>query len=155
MPTLHLGVVDLPYQNDPEPTNRPRKKKTAGGPAVTTGDVAEWLERKYHVMEHFAELHMEDVVALALENSLQGALESVLMGAPTHLDPFGGATSAIEDAFKRFLSQKELDQLGYPGIPTRASIEGISRRFKSRRNPGRPSFVDTGLMATSFRAWVE
>jgi len=155
MPTLHLGVVDLPYNETPEPTNRPRKKKAAAGPAVTTGDVAEWLERKYHVMEHFAELHMEDVVAPALENSLQGALESVLMGAPTHLDPFGGATSAIEDAFKRFIDTKEMDRLGYPGVPTKASLIGIRRRFKNRRDPGRPSFQDSALYEGSMRAWVD
>lgn len=152
MPTLHLGVIDLPYVAAP-PAGR-RRKKTVGG-TVTTGDVAGFLEAKYHVMEVFAELHAEDTIAPALESSLAGALESILMGAPLSIDPYGSATSAIEDRFRQFIDQKEMDALGYPGVPTRASIIGIRRRFKNRLDPGRPSFQDTGLMESSFRAWVD
>jgi hypothetical protein len=153
MPILHLGVIDNPYNEVPPPGKR-RRKKVVGG-TQTTGDVAGWLENRYHVMEIFYEQHAEDVVAPALENSLAGALESVLMGAPASLDPFGGAMSVIEDRFRAFLTAKEMDALGYPGIPTKASLLGISRRFKNRRSPGRPSFIDTSLYSSSMKAWVE
>jgi len=120
-----------------------------------TGDVAEWLERRYHVLEIFWEQHAEDAIAPALENSLQGALESVLMGAPLTLDPYGTATSAIEDRFRAFIDLKEMDALGYPGVPTKASLIGVRARFKKRRDPGRPSFQSSGLYEASMRAWVE
>lgn len=153
MPVLHLGVVDSPYNEAPPPGKRRRKKLAAGH--VTTGDVAGFLENRYHVMEVFATLHSEDTIAPALENSLAGALESVLMGAPLTLDPFGGAMSVIEDRFRQFIDSKEMDRLGYPGVPTKASIKGIRRRFKNRLDPGRPSFQDTSLYESSVRAWVE
>ncbi len=158
---LNLGVTDLPYA-DPEPARkvpkkpgkRPRKPAERRG-SLSTGDVAEILEAHYHVMEHFVELHGEDI-ARALENSMQGALESVLMGAPVSQDIFGTGTSEIEDAFKKMIDMKELDAIGYPGIPTEAAKRGVSHRFKRPyvRRPARPSFQDTGLYETSFKAWV-
>jgi hypothetical protein len=151
---LHFGVVDLPYAHTPPPQGR-RKKKAAAG-TQTTGDVAEILEAEYHVMEHFWNLHSADVIH-DLEGSLQGALHSVLMGSPVPPSAFASAESAIEDRFKRFLSDKEMDALGFPGIPTQAALRGVSKRHKrsrARRGP-RPSFIDTGLYQASFKAWVE
>lgn len=137
---IHLGVTELPYS-------------TAGG--KTTGDVAEILEDKYHIVEVFYEQHKDAVVGF-LEDSVQGALESLVMGAPVTLAPLAGGLSKIEEKFKRFLSDKEMDRLGYPGVPTAASLRGVSHRFKkpyARRAP-RPSFIDSGLYQSSFRAWT-
>jgi hypothetical protein len=51
---------------------------------------------------------------------------------------------------------KEMDRLGYPGVPTKASLDGVSHRFKNKRGaPGRPSFSDTGLYEDSFVAWID
>lgn len=147
MPKLHLGVIDLPYSAAPSKT----MKKSA---SVTTGDVAEFLESKYHVMEVFYEQN-KSVVAKNLEVSIKNSLESLLLGAPTTIDPFGAATGAIEHDFKQFLLQKQMDALGYPGVPTQASLEGVSHRFANKKGaPGRPSFIDTGLYQSSFKAWV-
>lgn len=155
MPLLHLGVVDVPYAQAPSP----RQRKPRAG-TVTTGDVAGWLETKYHVMEIFYEEHQGDVAG-DLENSLQGAIESVLMGAPAgRLDPFGGATSKIEDRFRKFLDDGEMEKLGYPGVPTQAALDRKagkrrSPRFK-RRKPGTGvSFIATGLYQSSFKSWME
>src|SRR6185312_4589233 len=137
MTTLHLGVVEIPYSHEGES----KTGKAAIG-AETTGDVATFLENRYHVMAHFFELHQGDI-AKALENSLGGALESLLMGAPATSNAFASAENEIEALFRKMLTTKELDSLGYPGIPTKASLEGISSRFKRRRGPPRPSFVDT------------
>jgi hypothetical protein len=136
---LHLGVVDLPYDN-------------AAG--ASTGDVAGWLEDDYHVMEVFYQLHGRQIAG-SLENSLAGALENLLMGAPANDAEFGGATSAIEDMFRKFLESKEMDGLGIPGVPTQASLRGISKRFKSKRGSPRPSFIDSAMYENSFTAWVE
>jgi hypothetical protein len=137
---LHFGVTDLPYA-------APRGK--------TTGDVADILEAKYHVVEVFYEENKEAVAGL-LEESLQGAIESLVMGAPVTFAPLSGGLSRIEERFKKFLSDKEMDRLGYPGVPTAASLRGVSHRFKrpyAKRAP-RPSFIDTGLYQSSFRTWT-
>lgn len=137
---LHLGVVDMPYDSSKS--------------GATTGDVATWLEGDYHVMRVFFELHDAEIAA-ALEESIKGSLETVLMGGPGGGANFGSATSAIEDLFRKFIDSKEMDRLGVPGVPTQASLMGVSKRFKLKRGPVRPSFQDTGLYEDNFTAWVE
>jgi hypothetical protein len=144
---LHLGVADVPYAD-------PGTKKKSG--SLTTGDVAEILEAKYGVMGHFVDLHGADI-ARELENSVLGAIESLIAGAPASHDAFGTATSEIEEIFRAMLSNRELDKLGIPGVPTAAAKRGVSHRFKRpyARRKERPSFIDTGLYQDSFKAWVE
>ena len=156
MPTLHLGVIDVPYVEAPSK----RQRKARAG-TVTTGDVATWLENRYHVMEHFAQLHEQDI-ATDLASSLAGALESFMMGAPVSHDAFGSAASSIEDRMKNMIAMAELDALGYPGIPTqaaqdRASGKKRSSRFKRKRgtNSKPVSFYDTGLYFASLRSWID
>ena len=154
---LHLGVDDVAYSQPP--ATRRRRKVRAG--TQTTGDVAGWLEDRYHIMEIFVQQHKDDVIAPALENSLAGALESVLAGAPVSLDAFGAASSEIEDRMKQFIATGEMDALGYPGVPTqaardRASGKRRSSRFKTRRATGAAvSFYDTGLYESSMKVWVD
>jgi len=144
MTTLHLGVMDQPYDNSL---------------GATTGSVAEILEEKYHVMEVFFESRIDDVTD-ALEKSIQGALDALDMGAPVeNIDPFGSATADIEAAFRHFLDSQEIERLGIPGVPTQAALDGVSHRFKkpkgkkgAKRAP-RPSFIDTGLYEASMKAW--
>lgn len=150
---IQLGIVDIPYIAEPLPTKKPRKK-TAKVFLETTGEIAEILEDKYHIMEHFVQLHGEEIGA-ALEDGLAGALETVLMGGNPPPDLYARGEAKIEELFRRFLSQKEMDALGYPGIPTKAALTGVSHRFKQRRGPPRPSFIDTGTYQDSFRLWME
>jgi hypothetical protein len=138
MPVIHLGVTDVTYATG----------------AKTTGDVAEILEDKYHIMQVFYEQHKEDV-AEDLEQSLSGAMESMMAGAPPSNRPFGSAEAAIEERFKRFLSEAEMDALGYPGVPTAAALAGVSHRFKTKKGSPRPSFIDTGLFQSSFVVWID
>lgn len=166
MPILNLGVIDQPYMTPPGQMKAPKHPARAakkvrgrrgggGGSLITTGDVATILEEKYHILEHFMALHGQEV-ADDIAGSVKNAIESIFQGAPLTLDPFGGATSKIEDRMKQMLSLKELDAIGYPGIPTHAAQMGYSKRFKQprkRRQP-RPSFIDTGLMQASYKAWV-
>jgi hypothetical protein len=65
MLVLHFDVTDVPYST-----------------GQTTGDVAEILEAKYEVMEHFAKSH-EDDIASDLENSLEGELEKPAARCPS------------------------------------------------------------------------
>lgn len=141
---LHLGVIDLPY------VDKPTKK----GTGVTTGDVAEFLEADYGVMEHFFKAHEKDIAAV-MESGLAGSLENMLTGGPTGADPFGTATSAIKKMFDDFILNKEMEKLGVPGVPTVAAQKGVNNRRKKRKGkPDRPSFYDTGLYLNSFVAWV-
>jgi hypothetical protein len=159
VPTLHLGVIDQFYQ--PPPTSAPKRigkkpRRRRSARTISTGDVAEILEAKYHIFEFFWELHQGDIINYLTE-SYEGAMETFLLGGPLNLDPSGAATSKIEDRFKQMLSLRELDSLGYPGIPTAAAMAGKSSRFKSgytkNRTP-RPSFIDTGLLQSSAKAWI-
>lgn len=141
MPTLHFGVIDFPHTG-------------VGKTPLSTGDLAEILEAKYHVMAHFAEMHGDDI-AKALEVGLEGVLTNMLLGGPAPANAFDGGTSAIDDKFRHFLDMKEMDALGYPGIPTEASLLGVSSRFKKRRGPPRPSFVDSSQYQSAFKSWVD
>lgn len=150
---LHLGVLDIPYAQAPKRYRR-RNKVAAG--TQTTGDVATWLENRYGVMQAFANRY-EDKIGQAVEQSVLGAVDSLLMGAPATLNAFGAATSQIEDDFKQFLSSKEVETIGIPGLPSEAALRGVNHRMKRpyvKRAP-RPSLIDTGLYSASFKAWVD
>jgi hypothetical protein len=153
MTTLHLGVTDIPYATA-VPTKGRRAASTGG---QTTGDVAEILEDKYHIMEIFFEEHQKEI-AVAVEESIGDALETLLSGH----SPGGNATAAasadIETLFKRFISNGEMDSLGYPGVPTAAALAGVNHRLAhpyAKGNAARVSFRDTGLYEASFKAWID
>ena len=173
MTTLHLGVIEQSYGWAAPPgetklqeglrVGRRKPKRTKArklfgfSSAVTTGDVAEILEAKYHVMESFYELHQEEIGDLIVR-SLAAKIETIQQGGYAGFDePFAGATTVIEDRFKQFLSQKEIETLGIPGVPTKAALAGVSHRFKHpyAARGARPSFIDSGLYQASFKAWVD
>lgn len=166
---LHLGVIDVPYV-EKEPEGRRKKRLAKNAKRVlpeklrhpkatekTTGDVATILEAKYGVMGAFYENNELAIVA-DLEVSLRDSLEGLIAGGqPIGLDPFGDATSKIEEKFKDFLSSREAERVGIEGTPTRAARRGVNHRFKhpyAKGNPRRPSFIDTGLYQASMKAWV-
>lgn len=146
--TLHLGVLVQPY----------RAMQVAQGrrvSALTTADVARFLEARYDLMATFYRVRNKDVIG-AIENSIHGSLESLLMGQ--RVDPWGNAMQSIQSAFKDFINSKQAETVGIPGTPTKAALRGVNHRYKHpymKRNPRRPSFRDTGLYVGSFRAWVD
>jgi len=141
--TLHLGVLVQPYRS-----------RTAKAGALTTADVAEFLESKYDLMGTFYRVH-QDVVMGAVARSMEGALESLLMGR--RVDTWGSATQVIQSEFRRFISSRQAESVGIPNTPTYAALMGFSHRRKHpyARGPRRPSFRDTGLYMASFRSWVD
>jgi hypothetical protein len=149
---LHLGVLVQPY--------RARGK---GVEAVTTGDVAQILEAKYGLFSAFARVYQAQIAAAAVQsfqNAIQGMTRTGRM-----VDPWGAATQMIQSDFRDFISTYEAERVGIPGTPTRAALMGVNHRLKHpygrgrpgapRPNPRRPSFRDTGLLMTSFRAWAD
>lgn len=157
MTELVLGVIELPYADDASyRAAKTRKPKSKPEGSKTTGDIAEILEEKYHLMQNYFDLDHSQIIEKLID-SYEGALESLFMGAPATHDPAGDATGYIEDRFKRFISERTVENMGIPGTPTLAAQEGHSHRFKQpykRRSP-RPSFLDTGLYIGLFKAWIE
>lgn len=161
MTTLHLGVIDIPYAYEQEGERKTKKRKGKKKKKVvkstTTGDVAEIIEEKYHLMETFFEVH-EDRIAEVLTESLAGAVESQLMGAPASADQFAAGTQEINAMFKHFVASREAERVNIPGTPTRAALKGVSHRRAhpyAKANPRRPSFIDTGLFVDNFMSWID
>jgi hypothetical protein len=133
---LHLGVLDVPYSN---------------ATGVTTGDVAEFIEEKYGLLEKFVEVHEADI-ADDLAQSVNGSIQSLVAGV--QIDPFAAATAQIETRMKRFLTSQEAEQVGLQNVPTQAALKGVNKRLKSKRGARRPSFIDTDLMESSYKVWT-
>lgn len=163
--TLNLGIVDVPYANPPSSTKTPKAKKGKANKPIkpkaesgtqTTGDVAEYLEKDYGVMQTFYDVK-EEQIAKALESSVASALENLMMGSPAIGNPFAEAQDEIEAMFKHFISSQEVEHAGIGGVPTQAALNGVNHRLKhpyAKGNPRRPSFSDTGLYVAKFKAWV-
>ena len=131
---LHLGVVEIPYADSDQ----------------ETGDVAEILESKFHVMQIFADQN-SDKIAEFIEDGVAGALENILAGAPSSLDVFGSSMSNIEDRFNEFIDNEE------HGIQTKAKSApkaGARKKRQYRQVTHKTTFVDSGLYRNNFRAWV-
>lgn len=158
MTILNLGVADIPYSHVPKPgKGRGRKQRRAVSGSQTTGDVAGYLEDKYHVMQNFFELRRSEIDD-ALVKSLRGALFNLSSGAPVSVDPFAAGMGDIETAFRKFIEDRVMEGIGYPGVPTGAALKGVNHRLLhpyAKGNPRRPSFRDTGLYEQSFKSWID
>jgi hypothetical protein len=137
---LVLGVVDLAYAEDD------------GSGVTTTGDVAEFLENRYHVMQIFSIEH-EDEIAEDLAQAMVDQIADITSGAPLPGDPFFDATEQIRMRFQTFIETEEIAKIS-PDAPTQAALEGRSKRRKGA-GPRRASFRDTGTYMGSFRAWID
>ncbi len=136
---LHLGVNNVAYSD----------KESKG--ATTTGEVAEILEGRYHVMEVFYELYKEDV-AKQIEKQLKITIEAVMQGNK-NLDLNNLPMGKLESQFKNYLDMREW--AGVSGQVIEAAKSGVSHRKKEKKKAtARPEFIDTGLYQESFRAWV-
>ncbi|PXW62846.1 hypothetical protein DFO55_101702 [Grimontella sp. AG753] len=135
MITLHLGVIDIPYEDED----------------ATTGNVAEYLEEKYQIMQTFFDRYSNEIIGF-MADDLAAGLENMLAGAPPSRDPLSEAMSKVHNLFVAFLDNQEMN--GMPGVPTRRALEGISKRLKNKKGEPRPSFIDTGTYQAAMRAWV-
>jgi len=153
--TLHLGVLDQHYGQ-------------AG--AKTTGEIGDILEGKYGLFSVFADMHGQQIQD-EVTNALMGTVETMVMRPRADIDrlranAFASATGKIEEAFRDAID-KQLYDGRIPGVPTQAALDGVRHSWKrpyrrrggrqSNVQPGQPraSFFDTGLLSSSFRAWVD
>lgn len=133
---LHLGVIDQPEPN-----------------GATTYEVGTILEDKYGLFSRFAEANI-DAIKSNIEDALIGALETMMQGGVVH-NEFSAATDQIDKDFRTFLDNEDMAKLGVPGVPTKAALRGKSVRHKKNRGPRRPSFIDSGILQSSFRSWID
>ncbi len=136
---LQLGVNDVAY-SDPD----------ASG-ATTTGQVAEILEQKYHVMRVFVELSGQKI-ADQLAHEMSGALKSLEQGKPAAQVFKAIKMDKVEKDFRDYLDADTWQKVS--GQTIAAAAAGVSHRFKKPREErvSRPAFIDTGLYQSSFRA---
>ena len=155
MPTLHFGFEETSYSDK----------------SLTAADVAEILEDKYGVVEHFYELHKNEIEELITEafaselnNSLQNNVSwnttnaswkgtNIEIMTATKSNPYAIAIDKIKEMFHRAIDQKEFDSLGIPGVPTKDSLKG--KTPSTNKGPVRPSFLFSGIFKESFRVWIE
>jgi hypothetical protein len=141
--TLHIGVLEQPYRSN---------SKTAV--SISTGDVASILEAKYGLFTAFYKMY-EQRIADGLATSMQGAIEAMMMGHS--IDPWGAGMQQIQRDFRDFISSRQAERAGITGTPTKAALRGVNHRLAHpyrKSNPRRPSFLDTGLLMSSGRAWI-
>lgn len=148
MTTLNLGVLDIARQTFVD--GRPVESASP----LMMSQLADILEAEYHVFEHFWQMHKEEIAS-----ELISAMNKELFqeGSGRKIQFSNRALSDIKHQFSQFLTMKEMDALGYPGIPTKASLAGINHRMKHpyAKRPARPSFIDTGQYMASFIAWLD
>jgi hypothetical protein len=162
---LILGVENVAY-SDPD----------AKG-VTTTGEVAEILEKKYHVMDVFFELYGKQI-ADDITKSMIDDMDALMNGEKVSAVPMAGAMQKIEHSFRNYLDDDEWQQT--TGQAIAAAQNGVNHRKENPMNtrfmrvgggkngkgstmvlrPGkqrgpRPAFIDTGLYQSSFRAWVK
>jgi|SRR5215469_8277481 len=161
---ISLGFESYPYSMQSSRTRaaisaRPARGGFRGyGAGKTTQDVANELEVQYKIVETFVDME-EDFIIEIMETSLAEDVEKIVasLGAISEHGISTADTDRIEQRFREALTQRRFDGV-IPGVPTLSAMRGVSHLLPqpySRRNPSRPSFVNTGLYRSAFRAWVE
>lgn len=161
---LHLGVSDIPYGSayqaatSRRPGPQPGPAQQAAMQRQTTGDVAVLLEARYHIMEKYYELRKEfvkQIIVQAMHDKLERIHMGQASGSSALLTP--NDLGDIRQDFQDMLDRRAFDNV-INGVPTRAAKMGVNHRLKhpyAKSNPARPSFIDTGLYQTNFRAWTD
>jgi len=157
---LRFGVNDIPYGTAYQTVARKRagKPPSAAMSRVTTGDVADFIERRYHLMERYCEMR-RDFIGQVLAEAMRSKVEALHMGRGPQPGPLLGTTDLadIAEDFRRTLDDRGFDGL-VTGVPTAAAQAGVNHRLLhpyAKSNPPRPSFIDTGLYQANMRVWVD
>lgn len=154
---IHLGVVDIPYAQALQTAGRPGKPPAPS--RTTTGDVAQYIEARYHLMQEFAEARRDKISEVVL-GAMRDRIEALHEGrGRAGGGPLLGPDDLgdIAEEFRRMIDDRAFDGL-VSGVPTEAARAGVNHRLLhpyAKSNPARPSFVDTGLYQSMMRAWSD
>lgn len=139
--TLHLGEND-----DEHYDNRS---------GITPFDVGKILESKYGIYSAFWRKHGPDVGSSMAQDVERAVNTGFRTGKIPEIVFLTSANDAMK-LFHNFLSLREVETMGLPGVPTAAALAGVRHRKgrrKMRHGSRRPSFIDSGLLEANFRAW--
>lgn len=136
---IELGVIDIPYDYGDEP-------------GKTTHQVALRLEEDYKLFTHFFDLHRDEILTAAAEETRLGLINHIKYGAP--FDQGEIILGEVVRRFNIFLEREEMAGLGVEGVPTWSALHGVNSRLKTETGQRRPSFIDGGLLKASFIAWI-
>jgi hypothetical protein len=153
MARLHLGVEKRIY---PRRSRGEWRRHRVGQSIVTTEEVADALEERYHILEHFLEMEHDGIMSDFHQN-FHLEIDTALSGRKPPKRRWGRFEARVTRRFKDFIHARSLDGVEY-GVPTQRSLKGVNRRLShpyQKNNPSRPSFIDTGLYVNSMKAWVE
>jgi hypothetical protein len=150
---LHLGVIDVSEPYDDK----------------TTYEVAKILEEKYTLFSSFADNKTQNI-ANHLAEGLEQAIAQMALGVPFQNSINAGA-SMIENDLKKWIYLQEVEQAGIVGVPTQSALDGTNYRMKSvsakqyvtgkkgvrkvTKNARRPSFMYSGVLEASLKAWID
>ena len=150
---LHLGVIDVP---------EPYGEKT-------TYEVGKLLEEKYTLFSAFVDNKTENI-ANHLAEGLEQAIAQMALGVPFQNSINAGA-SMIEEDLKKWIYLQEVEKAGIAGVPTQSALDGTNYRMKGisakqyvkgkrgtvikTKNARRPSFIYSGVLEASLKAWIE
>lgn len=135
---LNLGVIDVIYDYGDEE-------------GKTTYEVASELEHRYRLFTHFFNMHQNEISEEIGSEIAYSLINKIEHGADSNEDLNLEQTKLI---FNKFLENRELDGK-VPGVPTMAARLGVNSRLKKKRGNPRPSFIDGGLLKSTFHAWVQ
>jgi hypothetical protein len=154
---LHMGFLNVPYTRDTKRDSTAAIKKyeamrrrTFSG-ARTTGTVANILERKYNIVEVFAQIHGGEIQDILVDNVGDLIIDSLSQrkkfASERMVKYMKPKTDQIQKMFKLFLDREE----------TGADIDVANkgRRTGRKSKTPRPPFINTGLYRASFRCWAD
>jgi len=150
---IYLGVIEVP-----EPYG-----------SKSTYDVAKILEEKYTLFSSFVDNKTENI-ANHLAEGLEKAIAQMALGVPFQNSINAGA-SMIEEDLKKWIYLQEVEKAGIAGVPTQSALDGTNYRMKGisakqyvkgkrgtvikTKNARRPSFIYSGVLEASLKAWIE
>ena len=155
---LNLGVIVVPEPNE-------------NGKDIDSWQLGVELETRYGLFSNFYKLHQKDINT-DIENALNLATKALIEGKTPEraMAYFSSAGDAITHKLHNFISLREIENMGIPGVPTQAALEGLTLRTKTGKvikrvrkgmkykqviGERRPSFMYSGVFESSLKAWIE
>jgi hypothetical protein len=149
---LHFGVNDVRYSGQLASKQQRKLTKSQRGyeRSKTTGQVMDYLESKYGLIEAFIEEN-KDVIHSIIEKAATKALKN-----DTKMTIPASDCRKLESLFRDSIAGQRFDGI-VPGVPVHAAIAGISHKYLHpfAKHASRPSFMDTDLFRRNFKVWSE
>jgi hypothetical protein len=152
MMILHFGVNDVRYAGQLASKQQRRMTRSQRGYErnKSTGQVMDYLESKYGLIEAFIE-EEKDLIASIIEKAAVKAIKN-----DTKMTIPASDCRKLESLFKESIIGQRFDGK-VPGVPVHAAIVGVSHKYLHpfAKRAARPSFMDTDLFRRNFKVWSE